>query len=271
MAQASTKVCFKSPKVQSTFGDSRPRGPGPPLRLGLISDLHGNLPALEAVLAELEQEPPDEIVCLGDIAVGPHPAETLARVRELDLRVVQGNWDSWFADGIPELAGDHGRKLVDQSRWWAARLSAEDLAYLGSLPATLELPFGGGLLCFHGSPRSHSDAILPETSEEELAPLLDGETAAILAGGHTHLQLARPYKRSLFVNPGSVGLPFESWPPSGARVLPWAEYAVLESQNGELSVDLRRVEYDVGDLLRTTLASGVPHARWWVDCWAVQE
>jgi putative phosphoesterase len=239
------------------------------LRVGLISDLHGNLIALEAVLAELERDGIGEIVCLGDIAVGPQGPETLARLRDLDCPVVRGNWDDWFAAGIPPLGGDHGRRLVEQGEWWAKRLSPADLQYLGELPPTLELPLDGrALLCFHGSPRSHSDAILVGTPDDELATLLDGHEASVFAGGHTHLQLVRPHGPALVVNPGSVGLPFEGWPPSETRVLPWAEYAVLEL-DGDLSVDLRRADYDVEALLRLTRESGVPHAEWWVGTWAV--
>jgi putative phosphoesterase len=241
------------------------------LRVGLISDLHGNLPALEAVLDELAEESVDELVCLGDLAAGPQPAETLARVQELQCHVVQGNWDAWFANGIPALHGEHGRKLVDQGTWWARQLSSADRDYLGGLPATLELPLDGvDLFCFHGSPRSYLDAILPETSDEELAGLLGTRDAKVLAGGHTHIQLARPTAQLLFVNPGSVGLPFEQWPPSETRVMPWAEYAVLEAHDGDASVELRRTDYDLDGLLQAVLASNVPHARWWVDCWALQ-
>jgi putative phosphoesterase len=241
------------------------------LRVGLISDLHGNLAALEAVLAELEQESPDELVCLGDIPVGPQPSQTLARVRELGCPVVQGNWDAWYAEGIPDLKGEHGRKLVEQGEWWKQELSPDDLDYLGSLPLTLDLSLGGGeLLCFHGSPRSHMDPIHVGTADEELGAMLEGHEETILAGGHTHAQLIRPHGRSLVVNPGSVGLPFEGWPPSGeTRVLPWAEYAVVEVDDGGLRIDLRRVDYDVAGLLRLVLESGVPHARWWVDCWVL--
>jgi putative phosphoesterase len=239
------------------------------VRVGLISDLHGNLSALEAVLAELERERVTELVCLGDLAVGPQGPETVAHVRGLGCRVVQGNWDDWFANGIPPLTGEHGRRLVEQGEWWAARLSRADLEYLRELPLTLEVPLGGGrVLCFHGSPNSHSDAIHPGTSDDELGAMLDGHEASVFAGGHTHLQLVRPNRKSLYVNPGSVGLPFESWPPSeSTRVLRWAEYAMLELEDGELSVDLRRVDYDVDGVLKLTLESGVPHARWWVDCW----
>jgi putative phosphoesterase len=238
------------------------------LRVGLISDLHGNLAALEAVLAELERGSLDDIVCLGDVAVGPQGPETLARIRELGCPVVQGNWDDWFAGGIPPLGGDHGRRLVEQGEWWAKRLAPADRRYLGELPPTLELPLGEGrVLCFHGSPRSHCDAIHPGTTDGELGELLDGHEATVFAGGHTHVQLLRPSGRSLLVNPGSVGLPFEAWPPSSStRVLPWAEYAVLEL-DAQLSVDFRRTDYSVEELLSLTLESGVPHAEWWVGCW----
>jgi protein phosphatase len=239
------------------------------LRVALISDLHGNLPALETVLAELDDDRVDELVCLGDVAVGPYPSETIARLRGLDCHVVQGNWDDWLAHGIPELEGEQGAMLVDQGRWWGAKLSADDRAYLDALPATLELPFDAeALYCFHGSPRSHSDAITPETADDRLESLLGDRQETLLAGGHTHLQFTRPYRHSIFINPGSVGLPFNRWPPRDPNpVLPWAEYALLESRDGEVAVSLRRVDYDVQYLLDETLASGVPHAKWWVDCW----
>jgi putative phosphoesterase len=241
------------------------------LRVGLISDLHGNLPALDAVLAELEGETLDQLVCLGDVAVGPYPAETIARLRGLECQTVRGNWDDWLAHGIPHLDGDHGARLTEQGRWWGERLSAADRAYLDALPKTLEVLFdGGSLYCFHGSPRSHSDVIHPETTDAALREMLGERPEPLLAGGHTHIQFARPYGSAILLNPGSVGLPFERWPPTGGtRVLPWAEYAVLESRDGEVSVDLRRVDYDVRPLLEATLASGVPHAKWWVECWDV--
>lgn len=241
------------------------------MRVGLISDLHGNLAALEAVLAELERDRVDELVCLGDIAVGPQGPETLARLRSLGCPTVQGNWDDWFAAGIPPLRGEHGRRLIEQGEWWTARLSDADLKYLGELPINHELSLRGErVLCYHGSPRSHTDAIHPGTSDDELGALLHGHDAAVFAGGHTHIQLTRPYGQSLVVNPGSVGLPFEAWPPSSStRVLPWAEYAILDL-DGQPSLDLRRTDYDVESVLQLTLESGVPHAEWWVDCWVLE-
>ena len=100
------------------------------MRLGLISDIHGNLLALDAVLEELEREGVDEIVCLGDVAVGPQPAEALARVRELGCPVVMGNWDAAFISGMPEPKDEVGEMLVEIGNWWAAFLSPDDRTFM---------------------------------------------------------------------------------------------------------------------------------------------
>ena len=91
--------------------------------------------------------------------------------------------------------------------------------------------------------------------------------APILVGGHTHLQLARRWGTSLIVNPGSVGQPFSQWWPQPIRVAHWAEYGVIETDGEHVSVELRRVPFDVDALLRHFASSGMPHAQWWIDSW----
>lgn len=238
-------------------------------RIGVISDVHGNLPALEAVLAELEREELDGVVCLGDVAVGPFPSESLERVGRLGCAVVKGNWDDWLSDGIPTPRDDVGRRILEMGEWWAARLSAGEHETLRGYADTVELELDDGetVLCCHGTPGSHTEGVYAETPEEELAAALVGRTPGIVLCGHTHVQLLRRLGGALVVNAGSVGLPFASWPPRPIRVAPWAEYAVLEHGGGRLRVDLRRTTYDVDAVLDACLASGVPHARWWVDCW----
>jgi putative phosphoesterase len=236
--------------------------------LALISDVHGNLPALEAVLAQLEQEPVDELVCLGDVAVGPQPSETTARLRELGCPVVMGNWDAWFLDGFPILPGAAGAKFVEQGEWWAARLSDGDRAYMRTFLPTLELALDGtSALCFHGSPRSYDELILATTPHEDVLRALSGCEQPLQIGGHTHVQLVRVVEGMLVLNPGSVGLPFRGVETELQRVSPWAEYALVRIDDGRLSVDLRRARYDVGNLLEVTLESGVPYAEWWVETW----
>ena len=239
-------------------------------RIGLISDVHGNLLALEAVLAELEREELDGLVCLGDIAVGPQPAEALARVRALGCPVIKGNWDDWFCEGIPRADDDEiARKLVEIGEFWVAQLSADDLAAMRAFSPTVELDLGDGeaALCFHGSPSSNMDGIYSVTSDDALAQILGDVRGLVLLCGHTHLQMLRRLEHTLVVNPGSVGLPFSDWAPNTIRIAPWAEYGILSHDDGRLSIDLRRTTYDVEALLELSLESGMPHARWWVDCW----
>lgn len=240
-------------------------------RIGVISDPHGNLPALEAVLAELEREELDGLVCLGDVAVGPQPAETLARVRGLGCPIVKGNWDEWFSEGIPaaEPGNEIAKKLVEIGEFWVAQLSAADLEAMRGFVPTVELDLGGGAtaLCFHGSPTSNLEGIYSVTPDEALEQILGAARAPVLLCGHTHLQMLRRYGTSVVVNPGSVGLPFSDWAPHTIRIAPWAEYAILGWDDGRLRLDLRRTTYDVDALLEQCLESGMPHARWWADSW----
>ena len=239
------------------------------MRLGLISDIHGNLPALEAVLGELNESGIDRLVCLGDLAAGPEPRATIDRLQELDCPVVLGNWDTWLLEGVPPLELDVGPMLRDQSDWSAAQLSEADKVFLQSLPPQLELDLDGvTVLCVHGSPRSALEDIHATTADAVLAQMFNGNRPAVLAAGHTHVQLARLHGTTLIVNPGSVGLPFNSWPPNGTvRMSPWAEYAVLTVEGGCISTELRRAPYDVPALLELARESGMPHPDWWGEQW----
>ncbi len=239
------------------------------MRLGLISDLHGNPIALETVLLELAAEGVDRIVCLGDVAPGPEPVETIRLLRASGADVVGGNWDQWLLDEVPALTGEDGPKLTEQGRWWSARLGDAEHRYLAQLPATVEVELDGErALCVHGSPRSATEDIWAGTPDADLAAMLDGVDASVVATGHTHVQLVRVHGTTVVVNPGSVGLPFNSWPPNGRiRMSPWAEYAIVSADRGRISTELRRTGYDVGALLDRVLRSDMPHARWWVDGW----
>jgi putative phosphoesterase len=243
------------------------------VRLGLISDVHGNLRALDAVVAELETAGVDELVCLGDLGPGPQPAETIQRLRELGCPVVRGNWDEWLLAGAPPLPGPAGPKLAAQSEWWTAQLGPGERAFLRGLPAAVERVSAPlEVLCVHGSPRSNREDIHATTPDLELEAMLDGSQPGVLAAGHTHLQLVRPHESTLVVNPGSVGLPFRSRPLNGeVHMSPWAEYAILTIEGRRVSTELRRAPYDVAGLLELTVAVGMPHARWWVDCWLRDE
>jgi putative phosphoesterase len=238
------------------------------MRIGLVSDIHGNLLALDAVLAELEREELDWVVCLGDVVAGPRANDALGRIRALGCPVIMGNWDAWSVDGMPEPSTPVEEKLYAIGAYWAERLRDDDRDFIRSFAPTLELELEQGtLLCFHGSPNSFDHWIVATTPDEEVAEMLAGFDAPVLVGGHTHLQMLRRYSESLFVNPGSVGLPFELWSRDDVSIAPRAEYAVLTSSDGRLHVDLRRTTYDVDAHVRGGLGSGMPHADWWAASW----
>jgi putative phosphoesterase len=233
------------------------------MRLALIADIHGNILALDAVLAELRDERYDHLLCLGDVAVGPQPAEAVERVRELGCRVVMGNWDAYFLDGFPEYESDLGRRLVEMGRWWAEQLGAQHREFMRAFESQVELD---GVLAVHGSPRSYEDFIYPTTPDDEVDRMLDGSRAPVLAGGHTHFQMVRRLGATMLVNPGSVGLPF-SRPAPVMQIEPWAEYGFVSLEDGRLGVELRRTAFDVGAFVRLVRESGMPHADWWAGLW----
>lgn len=239
------------------------------MRIALIADIHGNLPALEAVVDELSGEDVDALVCLGDVGLGPQPAETVERVRRLECPVVMGNWDASFFEPAPRLDGDLGRILGDLRAWSSEQLSPEQQRYVLSFEPTVEVALGGGatLLAFHGSPRSFEDMILATTPDDEVERMLDGRCALVLAGGHTHFQLFRRYAESAIVNPGSVGLPFRRGQAGVMRISPWAEYGLVDYDGERLGVQLRRTPFDVDGFLALMLRSGMPHAEWWAELW----
>lgn len=242
------------------------------MRVAVLSDLHGNPFALDAVLADL---PPgvDEIVCLGDVAIGPFPSETVWRLRELGCPVVMGNWDAWFLEGVPALGGEVGPRLSAQGEWCATRLAVEDQDFLHSFLPIVERDLDGTrAVFFHGSPRSTSELLLPDVSRADLDTALAGVDADLILAGHTHLQMLRRRADSLFGNVGSVGLPFSEGPSGGSlRVSPWAEYGLATVDESGLTLEFRRVPYDVDEMLAAARASGMPHAEWWVSCWLERE
>jgi putative phosphoesterase len=238
------------------------------MRLGLIADVHGNLLALDAVVEELHAEGVDELLCLGDVAVGPQPVATLERIEELGCPVVMGNWDSYFLNGFPGQRSELGRTLVEMGAWWAEQLTPEARATIKRFEGSVERPLENGarMLAVHGSPRSFEDFIFPTTPDDEVEEMLDGARAPLMLAGHTHFPMLRRHEEMLLVNPGSVGLPFTG-PGPVMRICPWAEYAILEIEDGRWSVDHRRTDFDVEAHLALIRSSGMPHADWWAGLW----
>jgi len=238
------------------------------MRIGLIADIHGNLLALETVLAELALESLDQMVCLGDVAaLGPQPGEVLARLRALRCPVVMGNTDAWLLAPPSAVDGDRVDRAITQ--WTIAQLTDDDRAYIASFPPTIELALGEGCILagFHGSPRSYDDIIVPTTPDVELRDMLGDTQATILAGGHTHLQMLRRYGDAHLVNVGSVGLAGVGAAAQKNQHVRWAEYAVVDSNGDRLDISLRRTPLDVDQMLMVAQASGMPEFEWWAELW----
>jgi putative phosphoesterase len=211
------------------------------MRLALISDLHANLIALEAVLADAARRGYDQLVCLGDVAtLGPRAREVLDRLRGLGCPCVMGNHDAYLLD--PTLARGEPPIVVASEAATRAELTDEDFAFIRGFHPTLPLD---DVLLFHGTPRSHQEELLSTTPAERVDEMLAGARATVLAGGHTHLQMVRQHRGRLIVNCGSVGMPFrEHAAGKEPVVLPHAEYAIVDVSRGQASVELLRIPLD---------------------------
>src|SRR5258708_1773716 len=153
------------------------------MRVAVISDMHGNDFGFATAVADLKTQNVDQIVCLGDaIQGGPQPAETVKRLRELGCPVVMGNADAWMLTGIDTGAeGKPSEKHLAVREWSVAKLSEADKTFISGFQPAVEIDLGGGekLLCFHGSPTSFDDIILPTTSEEDFHKFLGAYPPAI--------------------------------------------------------------------------------------------
>jgi putative phosphoesterase len=232
------------------------------MRIALISDIHGNHLALEAVLADARRHGTDSVACLGDVAtLGPRPREVIRTLRDLGCPCILGNHDAFLIE--PELVATYtkAKVIVEAIEWCRAQLSPEDIAFVRTFHHELELPLGDDrkLLLFHGSPTSNVQDVLATTTENSLDTMLAGRRAAVMAGGHTHIQMLRQHRGAWLVNPGSVGMPFRSYV-GGARpeIMPHAEYAIVDASGDSIGVELRRVPLERAALRSETHAWHAP-------------
>jgi predicted phosphodiesterase len=224
-------------------------------RVAVLSDIHGVLPALEAVLAEPEVAAADRIVLTGDITAGPQPTEVLALLRSLGERVL------W-------VAGNADRELVEYRRgereeipdpigpFAAAQLADTDVEFLASLPTTRTLTVRGlgEVLFCHATPRDDEEVVLVDSRPDRWAQVLAGVPGSIrtIVCGHTHMPYVRLAHGRLVVNPGSVGMPYGR---------PGAHWCLLGP-----GTDLRVTSYDIPAAVERLVAQcGYPQIAEWAD------
>lgn len=238
------------------------------MRIAVISDMHGNDLALEVVEADIKNQNVDQIVCLGDaVQGGPQPAQVVQRLRRLNCPVVMGNADAWLLSG--EETGDEGipperlRKMGEIRLWSLSQLNEDDQTFISKFQPTItiELEDPLELLCFHGSPTSFDDIILPDAPREVFQKFLGSYSSRILTGGHTHAQQIRRNGDLFFFNPGSVGFAYSHYQPDGQfHADPWAEYAILTVKSNQTSLEFRRISFDMEKLIRIYREGGRPFA-----------
>jgi predicted phosphodiesterase len=212
------------------------------VRVAALYDVHANLPALEAVLAEVDA---DTILVGGDVALGPMPRETLSLLRERGATFIRGNCDREVA-----TPGEGEELWTRRARWVHEQLDDEEHAFLRDLPHPLPMEIDGlGQVLFcHGSPRSDEEILTAITPPKRLDPILDGVTQDLVVCGHTHAQFDRLVGDRRLVNAGSVGMAYEGEPGIAA-------WALLGP-----TVELRRTRYDVEAAAELVRETGLPEA-----------
>jgi putative phosphoesterase len=183
------------------------------MRVAAIYDIHGNLPALEAVLQEIRQAEVDHVVVGGDLVPGPMPRETLTCLLDLEIPVqfIQGNGEY---EVLARMAGiDTGnvpQRFREVIRWVAQQLHPEYERLLASWPKTLRVEIRGlgEVLFCHATPRSNTEIFTRLTPEDRLLAVFEGVNVPVVVCGHTHMQFDRTIGRIRVVNAGSVGMPF---------------------------------------------------------------
>jgi putative phosphoesterase len=230
------------------------------MRIVVVSDIHGNLTALEAVVADLGATSPDLVVQGGDlVASGHRPAEVIDRVRDLGWAGVKGNTDEmlWdreparaFASEAPKLTRLVSVLVSSVAPATAELIGPARLAWLRQLPAEYRI---GGMVLLHASPINLWKAPMPDSDAQTLITTYEALSSPTVVYGHIHRPYVRTLPRMTIANSGSVGLPYDGDPR--------AAYLLIDDDD----VQVRRVEYDVDAEIQSLLRSAYPHASWFAS------
>ena len=197
------------------------------MRVAALADIHGNLPALEAVLVEVDREKPDLVVFCGDVSSGPMPAETIDLLRTIKgARFVRGNADR----GLIEVFDGHPPPQMPgpYADWASAQLDRSQRDFLAGFEPSVQIE---RILFCHAVPANDTDVFTVETPDDRVRELMHGVDADFVVCGHTHMQFDRKVGHLRIVNPGSVGMPYGE---------PGAYWAMLVDGG----VEMRRTDYD---------------------------
>lgn len=223
------------------------------MRIAILSDIHGNLTALEAVVKDAAEQSPDQIWCGGDLGwLGPRAPECIAYVREAGWPTVKGNTDVWIA-GDPQTVESEEDRAKHKELAAQHNISDDDARWLVSLP--VGHAGAGSLLMVHGTPDSPFTAPFPEEPPAAFIPY-EGK-AALVVFGHVHVPFVRQLSDGTVVaNPGSVGLPADGTT---------ASYMLVDQQGPGWTIRHRRVEFDVEAVREQARAFGGPAGERFID------
>lgn len=216
------------------------------MRIAILSDIHGNLLALDAVMQDLEKTAPDEVWCGGDLGwLGPWAGECIARVREAGWVTVKGNTDVWIT-GDPQTIEDPAQRETFEAIAASHAISEDDARWLTNLP--LGHSGAGSMLLVHGTPQSPFVGPQPDDSPAEFAAYEN--RAALVVYAHVHKAFIRRLAdQSIVCNTGAVGLPMDG---------PLASYLIVDQTGPDMTLTHRRVEFDRRGALAQSKHQGGP-------------
>jgi putative phosphoesterase len=227
------------------------------MKLAIISDIHANLHALEAIWTDIEAQRPDKVYCLGDlVGYGAYPNETVEFIRERQISTLMGNYDEGVGFDLDDCGCAYKNAFEDQLgkqslNWTQKHTSQDNKSYLQSLPKQFRLDrVHPRLMMVHGSPRKINEYLYEDRPEATFERIAKVAGADILLFGHTHLPYMKEVSGTTFINCGSVGKPKDSNPDAGYVIL-------IPGRKPE--VEFRRVSYDVGVAAQAVRDSGLPH------------
>ena len=233
------------------------------MRIAALYDIHGNLPALNAVLADVARAGADRIVVGGDVLPGPMARECLERLQSLDVptEFLRGNGDRETLEESPDRPSRIPETARLQLRWCRSQLDDAQASAIGAWPSHLRLgvPGLGSVLFCHATPRNDEEVVTQLIPEELLFSIYDGAGDVVVCG-HTHIQYDRMVGRTRVVNAGSVGMPFEQ---SGA-------YWLLIDGGRPEGLQLRRTAYDLGAAADAVRRTSFPDAEQFASVYILQ-
>jgi putative phosphoesterase len=226
-------------------------------RVAVITDVHANLPALQAALARIDALGIEATYCGGDlVGYGPHPNDVCALVAEREIPTIYGNYDYAIARDLEDCGcayvTAHDRELGQRSvDWTLAHTDQASKDFMRALPFDLRFELGGvAVHLVHGSPRKVNEYLFEDKPARLYERLAAAEDADVLAFGHTHRPWVHDFGGVLFVNCGSVGKPKDGDPR--------AAFAILEAADEPIAVTIERVDYDAAAVARDVEAAGLP-------------